>query len=101
MEPIKLHKLAKRAGYTYWLYITNLGGSKVGNIISYDVYAGRELRIDDIQPYIYGEGNQYRVEGATHRLECTEIGNKIDLENMGTYPDPVERRYCWMFNKEL
>ncbi len=73
-------KLVKRSGDNYWIYVRELDSSlKEGNIITYDKYNGRELKVNSILLYDINNLGEYKeVEGVcTHRVECIEV-NKIE-----------------------
>jgi len=98
-----LVKIAARATHGYWLYVKELNPElNTRDIITYDKYAGRTLRVDEIHPYSIETAGpaEHRVEEATHRIVCKEIGHKIDLENFGTFPAKKDWKF-FVLEKKL
>lgn len=94
MITFTLVKLAKRAGYNYWLYVKEIDPEMaVGDTVTYDKYAGRDLVIDDIQAYTIETAKEHRVEEATHLIMAHEIGEKIIIDNCSPFP----ARKDWKF----
>lgn len=86
---MEVTKLAKRAGYIYWLYVDSLTEDLAEHsIITYDKYNGRELLVQEITPYTIESSTDYRVEGASYKLVCQEIADKVLLENYGVLSLP-------------